>query len=431
MKTVTTNLCPFAVRSGGHMTWPGSNVQGGVTIDLRLLNNIDIDEKRSVAGLGPGSKWKTVYSAMELYNLTAVGGRLPDVGVGGFLLGGGISLLSFRNGFGSDNVVNYEIVLADGTIVNANANSHPDLFWALKLGSTNYGVVTRFDVRMYPLRDVWGGIRTYAVTSKDTPRLLSSWISFAQGEAATREELQGLFIGRWRKSGVDEIATVWHASLDSVPGPSLTDAPIIDDFTRTTSLLDLVNDLQSGDLADTKRNRWHTLTVKLDASFFWDVFNHAKSIFDKLEYISGMHWDLTFQPITRGFLTASSETGGNPFKSVLEESEDDLALIAYLISWKDAADDEVMNQAIRDLGIWSEGVARERGILNRFLYLNYANEEQPVYTRSVSQKDMARMMDVKRRYDAKNTLGRLWIGGFKLPKDEPGTVFESSSRIEL
>ena len=90
-----------------------------------------------------------------------------------------------------------------------------------------------------------------------------------------------------------------------------------------------------------------------------------------------------------------------------------------------------MNQAIRDLGVWSEGVARERGILNRFLYLNYANEEQPVYIRSVSQKDMARMMDVKRKYDAKNTLGRLWIGGFKLPKDEPGIVFESSSRIEL
>jgi len=99
MKTVTTNSCPFAVRSGGHMTWPGSNVQGGVTLDLRLLNNIDIDEKQGVAGLGPGSKWKTVYSAMEQYNLTAVGGRLPDVGVGGFLLGGKFPYLVVIGGF--------------------------------------------------------------------------------------------------------------------------------------------------------------------------------------------------------------------------------------------------------------------------------------------------------------------------------------------
>ncbi|KAK7460701.1 hypothetical protein VKT23_009418 [Stygiomarasmius scandens] len=321
MKTVTANFCPFAVRSGGYLTWPGSNVEGGVTLDLSQLTTIDVDEKQGTVGLGPGSRWKAVYTALEQYNLTTVGGRVPNVGVGGFFLGGGISLLSFQHGFGCDNIVNYEIVLADGTIVNANGNSHPDLFWAMKLGSTNYGIVTRFDVRMYPLKDVWGGIRTYPATSNDTPRLLDSWISFARNKAAVREELQAIILGRWGKGGVDEIMTVWHASLDSVPGPPLIDVPAIYDSTRKTSLLNVIGDV----ILAEKRYRWYTLTVKLDASFLWDVFDHAKDIFSKLEDVSGMHWDLAYQPITRGFLTASSETGGNPFKSVLEESEDDLA----------------------------------------------------------------------------------------------------------
>ncbi|KAK7460697.1 hypothetical protein VKT23_009412 [Stygiomarasmius scandens] len=429
MKIVTTNLCPFAVRSGGHLSWPGSNVEGGVTLDLNQLTTIDVDETRGTVGLGPGSRWMAVYTALEQYNLTTVGGRMPDVGVGGFLLGGGISLLSFQHGFGCDNIVNYEIVLADGTIVNANANSHPDLFWAMKLGSTNYGIVTRFVMRMYPLKDVWGGIRTYPRFPKDTPRLLDNWVSFARDKATVRGELQAIIMGRWEDGG-DEVVSVWHASLDSVPGPPLTDTPAIGDSTRITSLPKLVEDLQSSAFAEKKRHRMYTLTVKLDALFLWDVLNHTKDIFDKLEHISGMHWDLIYQPITGGFLTKSSETGGNPFKSVLEESDKDLALILCYISWKDAADDGVMNQATRDLETWSEEAARERDIFSNYLYLNYANGEQPVYARSVSKKDLAKMMSVKRKYDAEDILGRLWAGGFKLPKDKPGTVIESS-HIEL
>ncbi|KAE9390898.1 FAD-binding domain-containing protein [Gymnopus androsaceus JB14] len=425
MTTVAKHSCPFAVRSGGHMTWTGSNVVGGVTLDLAHLNEIDVDEQKGI--------WSSVYAAMEQHNLTTVGGRMPEVGVAGYFLGGGISLLSFKHGFGSDNIVNYEVVLADGAIVNANANSHSDLFWALKLGSTNFGIVTRIDALTYPLKDVWGGIRTYPITAEETPRLLDRWISFARSEAATREELQALILGRWRKGNVDEIATIWHASLDSVPSSPLSTTTSIDDSTRVTSLLNLVDDLQSSDFADKKRNRWFTFTVKLDAPFIWDVFSQAKKIFDELEYVSGMHWDLAFQPITKGFLTASSETGGNPFRNVLLESDDDLAVVCFLISWKDGANDNVMSQATSKLGAWGEDLARQRGIFNKFVYLNYANDEQSVYTRSVSKEDLLRMKKVKGIYDSDNVLGQLWKGGFKLPQDEPekGTVYESAAHSEL
>lgn len=69
------------------MTWTGSNVVGGVTLDLAHLNEIDVDEQKGIVHLGPGSKWSSVYAAMEQHNLTTVGGRMPEVGVAGYFLG--------------------------------------------------------------------------------------------------------------------------------------------------------------------------------------------------------------------------------------------------------------------------------------------------------------------------------------------------------
>ncbi|KAF9061656.1 hypothetical protein BDP27DRAFT_1369462 [Rhodocollybia butyracea] len=381
MTTLTKNSCPFA---------------------------ITVEEEKGLVRLGPGNNWGSVYAAMEPYNLTTVGGRMPEVGVGGFFLGGGISLLSFQHGFGSDNIFNYELVLSNGTILNANASSHPDLFWALKLGSSNFGIVTRFDVRTYPLKPhVWGGIRAYPLTTSGTPTLISNWVTFARSEAAKREELQALILGR------EEIVTIWHASLSDVPGPPLSTSLPVVDRTRKTTLADLVDDLQSSDFADKRRNRWFTLTVKLDAPFIWDMFEHAKGMFDELELeFEEMRWNLLFQPVTQGFVSASEETGGNPFRSVLMDSEDGLAIALFLISWTDSTHDSAMNYASRTLCAWSESLARQRD----------------VYGRSVSKGDLERLREVKGVYDKEGILGRLWRGGFKIPGDE-GELDEGERKV--
>ncbi|KAF5340906.1 hypothetical protein D9758_012163 [Tetrapyrgos nigripes] len=386
IKTLTKHACHFSVRSGGHMGCVGSNTDGGVVLDLGRLDGIDVDKR-------------------------------------------GISLLSFQHGFGSDNVVNYQVVLADGSIVDANATFHPDLFWALKLGGTNFGIVTRFDVLTYPLKDVWSGIRTYPITAHETPQLLDNWISFTQDSASVKEELQAICLGR---HNTHERAIVWHASLDTSPSAPLTLAASIIDTTKTTTLLDAIHDLQFN-FADHKRVRWFTFTTRLDASFLWDVFSRAKEIYDELEHVSGIHWDVLIQPITRGFSAASSETGENPFRNVLMESGDDLALVLLSAYWDHRADDEAMYDGMRKLGSWSEDTARQRGILNDFIYLNYANEEQPVYARSVNRDDLARMRKVKQTYDSEDVLGRLWKGGFKLPHDSSDEHwgFESAARTEL
>lgn len=112
----------FAVRAGGHMNWAGcNNITGGVTIDLGLLNSTQYDPDTQTARLGPGAQWKDVYAELEKHGRTVAGAREAECGVGGFLLGGGNTFYTPRYGFACDNVVAYEVVLADGRIVTADA----------------------------------------------------------------------------------------------------------------------------------------------------------------------------------------------------------------------------------------------------------------------------------------------------------------------
>jgi FAD/FMN-containing dehydrogenase len=105
----------FAVRSGGHTTWAGSNnIDNGVTIDLGLMNTTKLDVSTKIASIQPGSRWSQVYAALDPQGVTVAGGRAGTVGVAGFLTGGGNSFYTAQQGFACDNVKNFEIVLGTG-----------------------------------------------------------------------------------------------------------------------------------------------------------------------------------------------------------------------------------------------------------------------------------------------------------------------------
>ena len=106
------------------------------------------------------NRWSDVYTYLQQFDLTAAGGRLGPVGVPGLLLAGGVNFYGNQVGFGADTVINYEVVLANGSVVEVNQTSSPDLFWALKGGSSNFGLVTRFDLKTIPSRKVWAGVHT-------------------------------------------------------------------------------------------------------------------------------------------------------------------------------------------------------------------------------------------------------------------------------
>jgi hypothetical protein len=155
----------FAIRSGGHTLWQGAaNAQGGVTVDMRGFDSIKLSDDKKLATIGGGSNFAHIYPQLVPHNLTVIGGRVPGVAAGGFLTGGGKNFLARRHGFGCDNIFGYEVVLASGEVVYASASQNSDLWLALKGGSNNFGIVTRYDLATYPLEIMWGGTQTLNFT---------------------------------------------------------------------------------------------------------------------------------------------------------------------------------------------------------------------------------------------------------------------------
>ncbi|KAM0334223.1 hypothetical protein ACHAQA_001245 [Verticillium albo-atrum] len=141
----------FAVRTTGHNPNSGfsSTDEAGVVLDIRQLQSKSLDED-GIARVGAGNTWGEVFSWLEGHGLSAVGGRDNQVGLGGFLLGGGLGAFPNLHGVGVDSVRNFEVILADGRIVEANAMTNSDLYHALKGGGSNFGIVSRFDIEAHP-----------------------------------------------------------------------------------------------------------------------------------------------------------------------------------------------------------------------------------------------------------------------------------------
>ena len=161
--TLQVTQCEFAVKSGGHAAFAGaSNIENGLTIDLINLNQITVSADKTQTSIGPGNVWYDVYTKLDPMGLSVIGGRVSAIGVGGITLGGGISFFSGRYGWACDNVNTYEVVFADGTIQEVSYSSpYSDLYFALRGGGNNFGIVTRFDVVTFPQGDLWAGSETF------------------------------------------------------------------------------------------------------------------------------------------------------------------------------------------------------------------------------------------------------------------------------
>ena len=172
----------IAVRSGGHSTIGGSTCNGGIVIDLRDLNSIDIDAAAQTAWAGTGLTAGEVTAAVEKHGLIVGFGDSASVGIGGLTLGGGIGYLVRKHGLTIDSLLAAEVVTAAGDILVADATHHAELFWALRGGGGNFGVVTRLKFRLHPLPSFVGG----PLALPATPEVLAG---FAAAAAAAPEEL--------------------------------------------------------------------------------------------------------------------------------------------------------------------------------------------------------------------------------------------------
>jgi FAD/FMN-containing dehydrogenase len=163
-----------SVRSGGHSPLGHSTNTGGIVIDLAHLNAVEVlDADRRLVRVGGGATWGEVAAALDRHGWGLTSGDTSDVGVGGLTLGGGMGWMVRRHGLAIDNLVGARVVTADGRLVNASAEEHADLFWALRGGGGNFGVVVDFDFVAQEVSTVHYGTVTYQLD--DPADLLRRW----------------------------------------------------------------------------------------------------------------------------------------------------------------------------------------------------------------------------------------------------------------
>ncbi len=170
-----------SVKGGGHNVAGKAVCDGAFMIDLSLMNRVRVDQRGPTARAQGGAKWIDFDRETQAFGLATTGGTLSDTGIAGLTLGGGFGWLGGRYGMSCDNLVSADVVLADGRVVVAADDENPDLFWALRGGGGNFGVVTSFEYRLHPVSLVLGGgvfhplseatnvLRFYGEFSADVP----------------------------------------------------------------------------------------------------------------------------------------------------------------------------------------------------------------------------------------------------------------------
>jgi len=180
----------LAIRGGGH-NGPGfGTCDGGLVIDLAPMHSVHVGPASATVRVEGGATWGDVNHAAAPFGLSVPNGLVSTTGVGGFTLGGGLGYLTRQYGLAIDNLLAADVVLADGSFVTTNADQHPDLFWAIRGGGGNFGVVTSFVFRAHPVATIVGGpvlwsldqaadvMRWYRQFIVEAPRDISAWFGF-------------------------------------------------------------------------------------------------------------------------------------------------------------------------------------------------------------------------------------------------------------
>ncbi|RYO74495.1 hypothetical protein DL764_010811 [Monosporascus ibericus] len=386
----------FALRTTGHTPNPGfSSVdESGVVIDLRRLNSISLDGD-GVLHAGAGSTWGQIYSFLEDKQLSATGGRDRAVGVTGFLLGAFPNL----HGTGADGVKNFEVVLADSTIVNANAGSNPDLYCVLKGGGSNFGIVTQFDIATYPLLKVQYAINLY--NPSDYLNIINATVQVQQ--TMETDPKIGLF-------------TNFHAGFVAV-GLLYADWPdekpkVFEPFSNLTSLMTAVAPTTNGTLLSLAKAMSHLLdpqkrtissvTTKVSVDLYSEVHKAYLNVVNGLP--AGFDFHYTIQPVTSAGVQAGEDRGGNTMG---------LEKVPQCSEWPKDGDDAAAQHAVNTMARNVQSLAKERGLQLGYVSMTFANASQDVL-RGYGVENIKKMQATAAEYDHDGVFQKLQNDGFLL-----------------
>ncbi|KAH7371880.1 hypothetical protein BKA64DRAFT_268686 [Cadophora sp. MPI-SDFR-AT-0126] len=331
-----------------------------LTIDLSSINQIEARDSwtqngvvctEKVAKIGSGARWAEVYAKMDPMGLTVPGGRVDSVGVGGFLLGGGLSIFAHTTGFACNYVLQYEVVLGNGTIVLADSLQNSDLCLALKGGHNNLGVVSSFTMKTIPITNgIWGGI-----TISDPSYVDQAYEALYHfGEVAGREGLTTDIAGAAAllyfntPSTQTKFISNFIASSTGAIAPAIlsdfTAIPLLSNTFRKTTLGDLITEL-SGLWVNGHRQLLGVVTFKNNVEIMKQAQQIFETVFAPFANIKGFQQIFIVQPLHRAILAASEKMGGNILG--LGAKDGDTVWFAIDLSWDDTSFDKAINTAAK------------------------------------------------------------------------------------
>ncbi|KAF7879928.1 uncharacterized protein EAF02_007565 [Botrytis sinoallii] len=332
----------FAIRGGGHSLNAGAaNIESGVTINLRALNKTLV----SLEAAQNGARFTLSYMCQE--------------------------------GLVCDNVENYEVVLADGSLVNANHFENRNLWQALKGGSNNYGIVTRFDIRTFPQENFLGGYIVHDISTLDS-------------------QLKGF--------------TDLLENFDPYAAMSISWNQKRNGYSIFNNLEYTKNDTNPRAL---KPNQFATTTFGGSLEFLQNVHSIRRSSIHAISSIVGVNWAMTIQPLPIAAMNQSEKVNSLGLSS----SSGPLTLFLLSYNWENIEDDEEITLAAKKLISDIDEAARERGVGSDFKYLNYAASWQnPLGGYGELEETLKKLRDTGEIYDPGGVFQTLCEGGFKISK---------------
>ncbi|KAH8196501.1 hypothetical protein TruAng_009331 [Truncatella angustata] len=399
----------FAMRGGGHMNFPGSNnIDGGVLLALSNLNTVKVSQDNSTVEVGPGNRWVDVYEALSPHGLYTVGGRLKTIGVAGLELIGGFHYFNNKYGMAMDNVVSYDVVLGNGTQVVANSTSNPDLFWALKGGANNFGVVTKFTLKTYPIPLVSTTAQIHNESA--VPDFIAATTAFARHDDP--DIAAGAVINISLNFTTGALTTLLLGVQESTESPpsKFADFSDIPAISSTSAVLPPV-EWHSQFETPNQMVQFAHRTMKPDTEQLQRIYQDWRSKIEILSDVEGLFATFVMNPLPKSALSVAKNNGvGNVWGL-----DDDESWILWQVvnTWDNAKDDlRVTNFARSFIDYWHQD-NQDKGLSSEFIYMGDAAEFQDPFP-GMPLKNVNRMKSIRAAYDPLGTFTRLNWGGFKL-----------------
>ncbi|CAG9983686.1 unnamed protein product [Clonostachys byssicola] len=414
---VTLGLAYIAIRGGGQQPTPAcNNVAQGVTVDLRNMAGITVDATANSVTLEAGVRWGTVYQTLQPLGLGVAGGRTNTNGVGGQVLSGGLSFFSSREGFITDNVISFEVVLASGQVVTADPTTNADLYKAMRGGGNNFGIMTKITMRTFQQGCFYGGTVFYP------PQSFPSQVDAIVNElnSPTTSETNLVISVAYSKrfeafGGTVGLNQVYYTA------PTAEPPQVLKPFTDVQPQFDVLNSMRNMTLVDaaneltpnTKHQRvaYMNLHVKMDS----DTLKSASDIYlagiQPLLDVQNITSSFTLQPYAESLLEKTSNNGGNVLG--LDPNHGPIMSVLLLTWWDNPSDDHLVVGTVKSVLEQIKSDASARGTLVPFIHMNSAFDDQDVID-SYGSDNKKFLQTVSMKYDSRGLFQRGVPGGWKL-----------------